>query len=456
MKVRRKGRVRFFVVALLIFALAYCAFFGISSTFGDVKTIYIKGASDIRWGIDIQGGVEVTYTPPADITATKEELQSAESVIKQRLISQNIADYELYTDQNSQRIIVRFPWKEGESNFDPMLAIKELGETAQLTFREGTEATGTVVLEGKDIRSAKSEWDSQEMKHYVALELNSTGKDKFADATGRLLNKQISIWMDETMISAPTVQNQISNGNASITGTFTAEDAQDLAAKINAGALPFKLETKNYSTINPTLGKNALDAVLLAGIIAFALVAIFMILLYKLPGGVAVVALLGQVAFSLAAVSGLFNFIPSFTLTLPGIAGIILSIGMGVDANVITCERIRDELKLGKTLDSAIVAGQHNSFSAIFDGNITVIIVSIILMGCFGPPSNIFAVIVKPFTFMFGAVTTGEIYSFGFTLLLGVIANFIFGVSASRAMVMGLSKFKPFRNKKLYGGENNA
>ena len=169
-----------------------------------------------------------------------------------------------------------------------------------------------------------------------------------------------------------------------------------------------------------------------------------MILVFRLTGFVAVISLLGQVALCFAAVSGYFPFVNSFTLTLPGIAGIILSIGMGVDANIITATRIKEELWAGKTLDGAIQKGDDNSFWAIFDGNVTTILVSLILMVVFGP-TNILS-------FWFGAATTGSIYSFGYTLLIGNIGNFLFGVGTTRLMTKSLSSFKPLRKKWLFGG----
>ena len=259
--------------------------------------------------------------------------------------------------------------------------------------------------------------------------------------------------MDDTLISYPTVQTQITGGEATIEGNFTTEEATDLANKINAGALPFKLETENFSSINPTLGTGAKDAMIMGGAIAFVLVAIFIIALYRLPGVIAVIGLLGQVAGTIAAITGFFAVFPSFTLTLPGVAGIILAIGMGVDANIITAERIREEINAGKTIDGAVSAGFKRAFTAIFDGNVTVIIVAIILMGSFGPTSSAFAKLLKPIFFMFGPSTTGSIYSFGYTLLIGVILNFVFGVFASRLMLTSLSKFAPFRKNWLYGGD---
>ena len=204
------------------------------------------------------------------------------------------------------------------------------------------------------------------------------------------------------------------------------------------------------------MGEGALNAMVIAGLITCAFIIIYMIALYRLLGVVASLCLIGQITGMLAAVSGWFGFMDSNTLTIPGIAGIILSIGMGVDANIITGERIREELRRGKPLDGALQSGYSRAFSAIFDGNLTGIIVSIILMGAFGTPDSSCAKLLHPLFQFFGATTEGVIYSFGYTLLVGLIMNFIMGVFAARLMTMSLSKFKCFQNKKLYGGGLNG
>ena len=469
---RRMSKSVFFIVALLIVAITGLSFFGVSTTYGDVSKTYIKGADDIRWGIDIRGGVDVTFGPPEGVDATDEEMAAAESIIKVRLVSQNITDYEVYTDYGKDRIIVRFPWKSDETDFNPEEAIKELGATAALTFREGLEVDQTtglptgvtasnVILEGKDVKKAEavvSTDPSSSGQYMVSLELNEEGAQKFKDATTRLAETRgvISIWMDDTLISAPTVTVAIPDGKATITSsTFTAQSAKDLADKINAGALPFKLETENYNSISPTLGAGARDAMVLAGAIAFVLVVAFMIIVYRLPGCIAGISLLGQLGLMIASITGFFAAFPSFTLTVPGIAGIILSIGMGVDANIITASRIKEEIRKGKTIDGAVSQGYQKAFSAILDGNVTVVIVAIILMGSFGPPSSIFAKLLTPLFAWFGPSTAGTIYSFGYTLLVGTILNLVMGVFASRLMLTSISKFKGLRKPWLYGGAKN-
>lgn len=459
-RLKRVAKPIFFIIAILILVLSYFATFGLHTQYGDIDTTVIKGISDIRWGIDIRGGVEATFKPADGYDATDEEIESAKAVIETRLVSNNITDYELYADASSDRIIVRFPWKEDEENFDAKAAIEEISATAELTFRPGQSYTSTdvnsdgemiyvtpsgetaetVLMDGSNVASAEP--FSSGTEYVVSLKLKDASV--FEQITTNYVGQTVSIWLDNEMISAPTVENTISNGEASITGLTSAEEAQDLATKINAGALPFKLETTSFGSVDPTLGESALVAMAYAAIVALIFITIFLIVMYRLPGFIAVIALLGQLALSVAAVSGFFTVIPSFTMTLPGIAGMILSIGMGADANIITAERIREEIREGKTIDGAVMTGTKGSFWAIFDGNITVIIVAIILLLVFGP--------VNILSGIFGPSTTGTIYSFGYTLLVGVIANFIMGVAAARLMLKSVSGIKPLRKKWLYGG----
>ncbi len=453
---RRVKKPVFFIVLFCILGIGYLTFAGIHTQYGDIKTTYIKGADEIRWGIDIQGGVNATFEPVDGYDATDDEMDAAKAVIEQRLVSLNITDSEVYVDYTKDRVIVSFPWQAGEEDFDPEAAVSELGETAVLTFRKGTEADGEEVLTGTDVKKAEAQQyqdqDTGNIKYAVSLTLDSEGTKKFAEATSELAgNGQISIWMDDESISAPSVESAITDGKAQITGNFTYESAKALADKINAGSLPFKLTTSSTNIISATLGEGARTAMIIAGVVAFVIVSIYMIVIYRLSGVVASIALIGQIVGSIACVSGFFGNIDSFTLTIPGIAGIILSIGMGVDANVITSERIKEELLNGKTLNGAIEMGYKRAWSAVFDGNITVIFVAVILMGAFGPTDSVFATLLKPVFFMFGASTAGTIYSLGYTLLVGIIFNFVCGIFCSRLMLSSLSKFKVFKKHKFYG-----
>ena len=204
----------FFIVFILIAVFTYFAIAGFSTFYGDVETVHVRGVKDIRWGIDIRGGVDVTFTPSEDaVNVTNDDLEGARAMIETRMVAKNITDYEIYVDLNSKRIICRFPWQSGDDSFDPEQAVKELGETALLTFRKGYsgQLTGDqtyedleLVLSGSDVAKATPAYDQQEHQWLVSLELNESGKEAFKNATEEAYGSggRISIWMDDDEISA--------------------------------------------------------------------------------------------------------------------------------------------------------------------------------------------------------------------------------------------------------------
>lgn len=419
----------FFIILALVLGLAYISINGLF-ILTDYFIIDIKGANEMRLGIDINGGVDAVFEcADKNITPTNAQLDAAKTKIEARLDAKNILDRDVAVSYEDKIVLVRFPWKSGQSDADSGKALKELGETAHLTFKD---PDGKIIIEGKHVIKATPGFDP-ESNYIVQLELNSEGAKRISEATKRLyVNKEpLSIYMDETLISSPRVESHIDESNkmSSITQISSSQEARDLAAKINAGALPFALSVKSNSTINATLGKGALDVMVLSGIVAFVAVCLFMLIYYRLPGFVAVIALTLQVTGQLLALS-----VPQFSLTLPGIAGVILSIGMGVDANVIISERIKEEIRAGKTIDGAIQAGFKKAFSSVFDGNITVMIVAVILM-------------------IFGS---GVMLSFGYSLLTGVILNFLCGVTVSRLMTKSLCAQRWLKKKWLFGASREA
>lgn len=461
MKSKRTGKPVFFVVLILILALTYTAFFGVENYYGDTRKVYVKGANDIRWGIDIRGGVEAVFSPDKEgVDITDDDMDASKAIIETRLVNKNITDYEVYTDSDNHQIIVRFPWAADESDFDAAAAVQELGETALLSFCRNEDKEDVILSGAEDIERAQAGVD-QDGNYVVYLYFTDSGEAKFDAAKKELVNQKISIWMDDNEISAPTVSESVLNGNSGTTyinGMSGSEEAKALADKINAGSLPFALtvDDSKLQIISPSLGSDALRVMLIAGSIAFGIVCLLMILRYRLNGVVTSIALLGQLSGTIACISGFFPNTDSFTLTIPGIAGIILSIGVGVDCNVIASERIRDEFKKGKTIDGAIDSGFKNSLSAVVDGNVTIVIVSIVLMGAFGTPDSFIAKIFSPIMSLLGSSITGSIYSFGYTLLVGVIFNFIMGILASKLMLKSVSQLKFLRNPWLYGGKKNA
>ena len=391
----------------------YAAIFGLGSDF--------KGAVDMRFGIDIRGGVEAVFEPEGVTeTPSAEDLDAARTVIENRLDAQNILDREVTADKEHGNIIVRFPWKSDEKKFNPEAAIAELGETAKLTFRD---SQGNVLVEGKNVEDSSVVKNKQTGEYEVSLEFDKQGAEDFADATEKLVGQSMGIYMDEEQISNPVVREAIKGGQAVINGMGSQEEAETLSEKINAGALPFSLKTTNYNTISPTLGSGALKAMTTAAATAFILVCIFMILYYRLPGTIACLALVFQMSLQVLALS-----VPQYTLTLPGIAGLILSLGMAVDANVIISERIGEELQKGSSIRTAVRRGYKNAFSSVLDGNVTTAAVAVILM-------------------IFGS---GTMLSFGYTLLMGVLINLAAGVWLSRVMLSSVILYPGFQKLKLF------
>ena len=401
------------IVLCVTAVFLYAAIFGLGSDF--------KGAVDMRFGIDIRGGVEAVFEPEGVTeTPSAEDLDAARTVIENRLDAQNILDREVTADKEHGNIIVRFPWKSDEKKFNPEAAIAELGETAKLTFRD---SQGNVLVEGKNVADSSVVKNKQTGEYEVSLEFDKQGAEDFADATEKLVGQSMGIYMDEEQISNPVVREAIKGGQAVIKGMGSQEEAETLSEKINAGALPFSLKTTNYNTISPTLGSGALKAMTTAAATAFILVCIFMILYYRLPGTIACLALVFQMSLQVLALS-----VPQYTLTLPGIAGLILSLGMAVDANVIISERIGEELQKGSSIRTAVRRGYKNAFSSVLDGNVTTAAVAVILM-------------------IFGS---GTMLSFGYTLLTGVLINLAAGVWLSRVMLSSVILYPGFQKLKLF------
>ncbi len=416
-----KQKIVFFIVAALILAVAAVAVFGITI---NGKT-YVNGAKNIRFGIDIKGGVSATFkAADENVSPTADQLEAAKTIIETRLDANNILDRNVTIDSKNNYILVEFPWSADEKNFDPAEAIQELGETAELSFwhvefDEEKQTYNKVekepIVTGANVVKAEPGYYEEKNQFLVSLEFDKDGATKFGDATKKLINKTIAIYMDETLISAANVEEAITDGKAQITGSFTADEVKDLASKISAGALPFSLTSTNYSSISATLGEGALKVMVNAGIIAFIIICLFMIAYYRLPGFVACLNLLLQVTGQLVIFATL-----GLTMTLPGIAGIILAIGMSVDTNIIIAENIKDELKNAKSVKGAVGTGLSRAFSAVFDCNFTTAIVAILLI----------------------YLGTGSMLSFGYTLIIGNILNFCFGFFSTKFMLKSLVEFK--------------
>lgn len=376
---KNKNILKLLICILIIVILTYLAIFGLK--IGD--KIIVKSAKEIKTGLDISGGVTIVYQANSEdgTTITEEDLQKSVAVIRKRLENVNIFDYIVRTDVATSQIYIEIPTNTKDTTADPLEAVKGLDKTAKVEFRD---QDGNVLLSGDDIKSAKYSNEAVDStglpSPHVVLTFSEEGASKFASATEKLVGNIMGIYLDGEVISEPHVNEKIESNTAIITmgssATFAERkaEAKELAMLIDSGALPFNLGVISKEYVGPYIGQQALEISIYAGIVALAIVFVIMIVVYKMQGFVADIALITYVAIILLILS-----LTGISLTLPGIAGIILSIGMAVDANVIIFERFKEELKNKSTPEKAFNKSFKAASSAIIDGNVTTFTVAILL-----------------------------------------------------------------------------
>nr|WP_156478601.1 protein translocase subunit SecD [Anaerosporomusa subterranea] len=397
----RGNLVKFLVVTVAIFAV-----------FG----YYITPLSlSIKQGLDLQGGTHIVLqavdTPEAKVD--EDAVQRVMQIIERRINELGLTE-PIVQRQGERRIIVELPGIN-----EPEKAIELIGKTALLEFQD---ESGKTVLTGKDLKDAKAQIDQN--RNLVAIEFSDEGGKKFADLTSKNVGKTISILLDKQVLTSPVVQEVITGGKAVITGNRSIDEAQRLAILLRSGSLPVKVDIMETRSVGPTLGQDAKDKSVVAFSIGIGAVVLFMLLFYRLSGFIANTALLVYVLLVMLSMKML-----NATLTLPGIAGIILSIGMAVDANVLIFERFKEEYRNGKTLRAAMDAGFDRAFATILDSNLTTLIAAAVL-------------------FFLG---TGTVKGFAVTLGLGIIISMFTAITVNRFLLKMIMRSGVFKDGKIFG-----
>ena len=410
-----------FILVIFIVALgAYTAFFGVN-----IGEIEISPLTDsINQGLDLQGGVYLVYEADTDSTGTQldREIEQVIEIFRLRVDSMELTE-PVIVREGDNRVRVELPGVEEAED-----AIAMIGTTARLEF---LDPDGNLVISGNDINNARAMIDGN--NPYVALELNATAREAFGEATRRLSqlpdrpeeDRIIEIVLDGEVISSPVVSTHITSGRAMIEGPqFTVASASELAALIRAGALPVELEEIRTSTITATLGEYALERSVQAAVIGISLLMLFMLVIYKVPGLVADIALTVYILLVFGVIVLL-----NATVTLPGIAALILSIGMAVDANVIIFERIKEDIGTGKSVRVAIESGFKRAFTTILDANVTTLIAGAVL-------------------YQFG---TGPIRGFAVLLIIGILCSMFTALVITRLLLRLAVKINTQKSKALFG-----
>lgn len=396
----KKGRTKvrsailFILTLVVIVAFAYAGGRGVEVAGWEFKSFN----KAIIKGLDLQGGVSVLMEIQ-DENVTKEDLEKTRQLIDLRVNKLGVAETSV-TAEGERRIRVEIP---GE--YDSKDLVDSLSKTGNLTFKD---ADGNEVLNGTDVAEASVVIDNNSNSPVVSLKLTDEGAKKFAEATEANLYKKISIYMDDEEISSPTVNAVITDGNAIIEGSGSLDEAKNLAGLINAGALPVTVKAIQIENVGAQLGAEALPNAVKAGFIGIAIIFVFMILYYRVPGFIASIALTLYVCLVLLV------FVEAdVALTLPGIAAFLLTVGMAVDANVLIFERIREELKNGMSVKAAVDKGFSNALSSIVDSNVTTVIAALVL-------------------YFMG---TGSVKGFAVTLMIGIAVSMFTAVVVTKTLM---------------------
>lgn len=373
-------------------------------------------AGSIRQGLDLQGGTHVVLegvdTEQAQVN--DDAMNRVVKIMEKRVNELGLTE-PIIQREGERRIIIELPGVK-----DPDKAIAVLGKTAMLEFKD---EEGNTVLSGTDLKDAR-EQTTQNNQNEVAIEFTDEGAQKFADLTSANVGRTIAILLDGEVLTAPRVNEPITGGKAVITGSRNLEEAHNLAVLLRSGALPVKVDIIETRTVGPTLGQDSKDKSVFAFTVGVGAIFVFMLLFYRVSGLIANLSLMAYVIILLFVLKLL-----DATLTLPGVAGIILSIGMAVDANVLIFEHFKEEVKAGKTLRMAMDSGFKRAFTTIFDSNLTTIIAAAVL-------------------FFFG---TGPIRGFAITLGLGVVISMFTAITLTQFMLKHLIAARLFTDPHIYG-----
>lgn len=410
MNKKAKSTILFSICVLIIGFLAYTGIYGI--TLGDYR---LKPFSEvINRGLDLQGGVSVLEEIQAD-KVDQETINRTVELLSLRVNKLGVSET-VVAREGQKRIRIEIPGKLSANE-----VVEGVAKTGELKF---VGPDKQVILTGKDVKKAQAYISSQDSKPKVGLELNDAGAKKFADATQKFMGQIITITMDDQQLTAPQVSAHIIDGKAEISGSASIAEATRQANIINSGALPVPVKAVEVKKIDATLGSNALSLSILAGEVGIGIVMLFMILYYRIPGLIADIALVLYIYIVLAAFASV-----NVTLTLSGIAGFLLTVGMAVDANVLIFERMKEELKSGKSMKTVLDVGFHRAMSSVLDSNITTIIAGIVLY----------------------SLGSGSVKGFALTLIIGVALSMLTAITVTRYLIKFAAGMGWFNHKWTIG-----
>ena len=459
------------IVALLIIALSVISVVGLSYYEVDFRRVIVKGFGDIDWGLDVSGGSRVVLTDSTDDEADIKILKDSAKIIEKRIALLGLKDYELYVSEEDGELVITIP-RSVNSDYSSEEIAALLTSKGELTVRPSAEseqtildssnapmevyATGDtakeVLLSTEELKDASwfSYFNEQgTVDNYLSLQFDKEGTEKLSaftnPDTGRFYNQVISVWLDDRMLSSPILENEITDGNLSVSNYDMTESKVNLyVAILNSGTLPQELIATSLENVAPTVENNPSDIIMFAGIAAFAVIALIMLLRYKLTGVSAILAVLCQFTLVLSFITGFFFKNYSFMMTIPSAAGLMVAVLLTVISAAIVGERLRKESKTSDLTESALGDILKKSFRNILDINVIVLIVTFMGMFFFGSAEVVTAI-------FHGAAVSG-VYGFCYVAFFGALFNFISGFVVMFLLEKGIRSFIPGKTTSVFGG----
>lgn len=442
----------FFTLIIVILFVIFTATFGIDSYYGDIRTVYFRGVKDINWGIDIGGGTEYILSPPEGVQLDKVNLSANEITIKNRLSTLGIDDYSVLADYDSNQIILKLPNK----NIDIDFALNYITKPYKVVFREGNDfSEDNIIFTNNNIKEAIAGVDQTTNKYKIDIALDKVGKQKLSEASSNAVQNSttISMWIDDSLVESLSPTAKIKDGELTISSNnFTANNVSEISSAISSGTLSTSLQVSSSNEIDPILNVGVKKTLIYSTISIAIIISLLIIAVYRVPGIIAVIAIIGHSASCLASSTGYLSTFNSKTLNLYSIIGFLITIVIGLSVNTNMMQQMLQGSKEDQIFENNVKSSIKNSLKSSTLIMLLILIISLGLMAAFGP---YYSNLTRSTSWIFSAIngsSSNIIYSFANSVFVGTILSYLFNVIGFRLIISSFSKFAQFYQNLSKGG----
>ena len=459
---KKFGKPWFFILVLLIVACSCLGIIGVYSTYGDVTSTYFKGLSDFRWGLDIGGGIDAVLVQADEADVTDSDMDTAVDILETRMAYSGISG-NVFADKSTNSVLLRFSWGQKVDQIEIESMLKELSVRGDFAVYNSDETDtdgmpkGDLTIDRTGVNAAYAMFDQNTGAPVLVIDFNETGLEAFKTMVEELDGDAFSIWLDDELIGTPTMSGEIEGNQIIISDdSFSINQVLTYANKITAGKLPFAMELEHYGVTTPTLGENAKVILSVTVLALFLAVCVFMLVRYKASGIAAVIALFTHAMGLVAIATGYFYFVSAKTVTLPLLLAMIVLFALGVFACIHVCERIRQELKLGRAPRAAVLTAFDRAVMPNLDGSILAALTGLTMMTVFGPSSNPFAALLRPLLQMIGVSTSSVLFNAGLLVIAAAVLHAVVHLLIYRILAVSMLEFPALATPEKLGGAQDA